>query len=319
MAFKVFVTRKIPEAGIKLLRKECEVRVYPKNKAIPRRELIKGVKWCDALLCLLTEKIDKEILKANPKLKIVANYAVGYDNIAVSACKELNIPVTNTPGVLTEAVAEHTFALLLSIARRIPESDCFVRAGKYKQWEPELLLGPQLEGKTIGIIGLGRIGSKVAEKAVKGMGMRAVYNSISRNKKFEKEYSAKFLSKEELLKKSDFVTLHVPLLKSTYHLISKKELKLMKKTAYLINTSRGAVVDEKALVQALKNKKIAGAALDVYENEPRITKDLLKLKNVVLTPHTASATYEARNAMAILAAKNILAVKKGKKPPNIVW
>ncbi|MEK6939768.1 MAG: D-glycerate dehydrogenase [Nanoarchaeota archaeon] len=310
---KVFVTRVIPKKGIQLLRKHFLVKVYSKDQDIPKKELLKEVKQCDALLSLLTEKVDAEVLNANPKLKVVSNYAVGYDNIDVKAATAKGIPVCNTPGVLENAVAEHTFALMLALSKRIVEADRFTRAGKYKRWEPMLLLGTELEGKTIGIIGLGRIGAGVAERARNGMGVKVLYHDIKRNKEFEKKYQAKFVSKSELLKKSDFVSLHVPLLPSTRHLIGAKELAMMKKTAYLINTSRGPVVDEKALVEALQKKHIAGAGLDVYEHEPKLTPGLTKLKNVVLTPHTASATIEARTAMSELAAQNIIDVLQGRK------
>ena len=307
------MTRKIPKKGIQLLRRHFLVKVYQKDQVIPRKELLKEVKQCDALLSLLTEKIDAEVLNANSKLKVVSNYAVGYDNIDVKAATAKGIIVCNTPGVLENAVAEHTFALMLALSKRIVEADRFTRAGKYKRWEPMLLLGTELEGKTIGIIGLGRIGAGVAERARKGMGVNVLYHDIKRNKQFEKEYQAKYVSLSELLKKSDFVSLHVPLLPSTKHLIGKEELRLMKKTAYLINTSRGPVVDEKALVEALEKKHIAGAGLDVYENEPKLTPGLTKLKNAVLTPHTASATVEARTAMSELAAQNIIDVLPGRK------
>lgn len=307
------MTRKIPKKGIQLLRKHFLVKVYPKDQVIPRKELLKEVKQCDALLCLLTEKIDAEVLNANPKLKVISNYAVGYDNVDVKAATAKKIPVCNTPGVLENAVAEHTFALLLALSKRITEADRFVRAGKYKHWEPLLLLGIELEGKTIGIVGLGRIGAGVAERARLGMGVNVLYHDIKRNKEFEKKYQAKFVSLPELLKRSDFVSLHVPLLPSTHHLIGKEELRLMKKTAYLINTSRGPVVDEKALVAALQKKHIAGAGLDVYEHEPKLAPGLKNLKNVVLTPHTASATIEARTAMSELAARNIIDVLQGRK------
>ncbi len=309
---KVFITRKIPDAGITLLKKSCDVRVYSKDQIIPRKELLKGVKWCDALLSLLTDKINKEILDANPKLKIVSNYAVGFDNIDVASATSKGIPVTNTPGTLEDAVAEHTFALLLTITKRIVEADRFTRAGKYKSWEPMLFIGTQLKGKTLGIVGLGRIGSLVAEKAV-AMGIDVVYTDIKRNPDFETKFQAKFLSKESLLKTADFVSLHVPLLPVTRHLIGVRELKMMKKTAYLVNTSRGPVVDENALVAALRRKQIAGAALDVYEFEPKLSAGLVKLANVVLTPHIASATIEARQAMSRIAAENILAVLSGKR------
>ena len=296
-----------------MLRRHFLVKVYPKDQAISRKELLKEVKQCDALLSLLTEKIDREVLNANPKLKVVSNYAVGYDNIDVKAATAKGIIVCNTPGVLEDAVAEHTFALMLALSKRIVEADCFVRAGKYKRWEPMLLLGTELKGKIIGIIGLGRIGAGVAERARRGMGVNVLYHDIKRNKDFEEKYQAKYVSLSELLKKSDFVSLHVPLLPSTRHLIGKEELRLMKKTAYLINTSRGPVVDEKALVEALQKKHIAGVGLDVYENEPKLTPGLTKLKNAVLTPHTASATVEARTAMSELAAQNIIDVLQGRK------
>jgi len=309
---KVFITRKIPDAGLKLLKKCCDVRIYSKDQIIPRKELLKGVKWCDALLSLLTDKINKEVLNVNPKLKIVSNYAVGFDNIDVAYATSKGIPVTNTPGTLEDAVAEHTFALLFTIAKRIVEADTFTRAGEYKNWEPMLFMGTQLKGKTLGIVGLGRIGSLVAEKAV-AMGIGVVYTDIKQNPDFETKFQAKFLSKESLLKMADFVSLHVPLLPSTRHLIGSRELKMMKKTAYLINTSRGPVIDEKALVVALRKKQIAGAAIDVYEFEPKISAGLAKLSNVVLTPHIASATIEARQAMSRIAAENILAVLRGKR------
>jgi len=317
MKSKVFVSRAIPEAGIKLLQKSCDVTVSKKSRVLTKKELIAGIKGKDALLCLLTDKIDNKVL-ASKKLKIVANYAVGFDNIDVKAATKVKIPVTNTPGVLTESVADHACALLLSISRRIVESDKFVRTGKYKSWEPMLMLGGDFKGKTLGILGLGRIGSSVAERMTKGFGMKVLYYDIKRNPAFEKSVKAKFVSVQQLLKSSDYVSVHVPLLPTTKHLIGAKELKLMKKTAYLVNTSRGPIVDEKALVKALKTKQIAGAGLDVFEKEPKLTPGLGKLDNVILTPHTASATIAARTAMSEIAARNILAVLSGKKPANIV-
>ena len=316
---KVFVTRKIPEVGIKLLNKHFQVKVYSKNKAISKKELIKGVKWCDALLCILTDNIDEKILNVNPNLKIVANYAVGFNNIDVDYSKKVKIPISNTPGkLISKAVAEHTITLMFAITKRIVEADRFVRKGKYRGWSPTLMMDLELSGKTLGIIGLGRIGSEVAERAAHGMGMKVLYQDIVRNKDFEKKYKAKYVSLENLLKKSDVVTLHVPLLKSTHHLIGKKELKMMKNKSYLINTSRGPVIDEKELVRSLKNKRLAGAALDVLEFEPKLSPGLAELNNVILTPHIASATIEAREEMAVLAAKNIIAALKGKKIPNKV-
>jgi len=320
---KVFVSRPIPEIGIKMLKdKEYDVLVNEKAKdrSARKEELLQGVKGADALLSILTDKIDSEVMDAGlPGLKIIANYAVGFDNIDVEAAKQRNIMVTNTPGVLTETVAEHTFTLMLAISHRIVEADKFVRADLYKGWAPMLLLGSDLSGKVLGIIGLGRIGSRVAFHAVKGFGMKVLYNDIKRNEEFEKEYGAEYVqSIDELLSKCDYVSLHVPLLESTRHLINEKRLGLMKSTAYLINTSRGPVVDEKALAKVLAEKKIKGAALDVFEFEPKVVPELLKLNNVILTPHIASATEETRNKMAELAAKNIIEALEGKEPPNLV-
>lgn len=315
---KVFVTRQIMDAGIKLLQKSCTVKVYPQDRILSRKELLQGVKWCDALLCLLTDTIDKEVLDANPKLMIISNYAIGYNNIDVAYATKKGIPVTNTPGRgIVDAVAEHTFALMLTATKRIHEADQFIRQGKYRSWEPKLLLGMELVGKTLGIVGLGRIGSGVAKRA-QAMGMNIVYYDIRKNPDFEREFQAPHRDLKNVLKTADVVSLHVPLLPTTYHLIGRKELALMKKTTYLINTSRGPVVDEKALVDALKKRKIAGAGLDVYEFEPKLTPGLVDLPNVVLTPHIASATIEARTEMSIDAAENILAVFHGKKPKMLV-
>ncbi|PIN87891.1 D-glycerate dehydrogenase [Candidatus Woesearchaeota archaeon CG10_big_fil_rev_8_21_14_0_10_32_24] len=312
---KVFVTRKIPDKGLKLLQEYCEVKIHPHDHIISKKELLVGVKWCDALLCLLTDKIDKSVIDANPNLKMISNYAVGYNNIDVKYAASKKIPVGNTPGVLTDAVAEHTFALMLAITKRIAESDQFTKKGKYKGWAPMLLLGTELKGKTLGIVGSGRIGTGVAERA-KGLGMNVIYYDLQKNLLIERKVKAKKESLTNLLKHADVVSVHVPLLPSTHHMIGTKELALMKKTAYLVNTSRGPIIDEKTLVTALKKKQIQGAALDVYENEPELSHGLNKLNNVVLTPHTASATIEARQAMSEIAAKNILGVlfKKFKSP-----
>jgi len=317
----VFITRQIPEAGIQMLSKKgFLLKVWPQKRKIGREELLKGVKGASAILSLLTEKIDEEVLDAAGKnLKIVANYAVGYDNIDIEACKKRKIWVTNTPGVLTETVAEHTMGLILAVSRHISEGDRFVRAGRYKQWEPMLFLGTQLYNKTIGIVGLGRIGTYLAQMAFSGFHMKVVYHDVRRNEEFEEMFEARYLSLNELLKVSDFVSLHVPLLPETFHLISKPEFKLMKRTAYLINTSRGLVVDEKALYQALKDGQIAGAAIDVYEFEPHPVPGLIKLPNIVFTPHIASATLEAREMMAKMAAENIIQALTGKKPKDAVF
>jgi len=316
---KVFVTRKIPQAGLDLL-KGVDFSVWEEDRVIPREVLLERVKGVDAILSLLTDKIDGEVMDtAGPQLKLISNYAVGYDNIDVPAATQRKIFISNTPGVLTEAVAEHAFALLLAIARRIPESDQFTRQGKYKGWEPELLLGTELQGKVLGVVGLGRIGSRVAEMANKGMGMKVLYHDPKQDAEFEKEYSAVYKAGlDDLLKEADFVSIHVPLLPATRHLFNAEKLALMKKSAYLINTSRGPIVDEAALVEALKAGMIKGAALDVFENEPNLSPGLAELPNVVLTPHTASATHEARGAMAVLAAQAVLDVLAGKPPVNLV-
>lgn len=318
---RVFVTRRIPDAGLAILenRNDIELAVYPGDRAIGAKELRAGAKGATAILSILTDKIDAAVMDAaGPMLKIIANYAVGFDNVDLAAANERGIIVTNTPGVLTEAVAEHAFALMLAAAKRITEADRFVRAGKYKGWGPLLLLGTQLQGKTLGIVGLGRIGYLVAERASLGMGMHVVYYDIKRDATFEEKFSAKFAPLEDLLRSADVVSLHVPLLPSTHHLIDAKKIAMMKKTAILVNTSRGPIVDERALVSALKQKRIAAAGLDVYEDEPRLAPGLAKLGNVVLTPHTASATLEARSAMAVLAAQSIADVLDGKTPQNIV-
>lgn len=316
---KIYITRRIPEAGIKMLKdKGYEVEVNPEDKVLSKEELKEGVSGADAVISLLTDKIDAEILdSAGPQLKIVANYAVGFDNLKLDDFKVRNVYASNTPDVLTNTVAEHTFGLILSAAQRVTEGDRFTRAGKYHGWEPMMLLGNDLYKKTLGILGLGRIGSRVAHHGAKGFDMDIIYYDVRRNEEFEKEYNARFMATpEELLKEADFVSVHVPLFPTTRHLINADRLKMMKPSAYIVNTSRGPVIDEAALVDALKNKVIRGAALDVYENEPNLTPGLIELENVVLTPHTASATEETRAAMSEVAAKNIIATLEGQVPPN---
>ncbi|HTK05271.1 MAG TPA: D-glycerate dehydrogenase [Candidatus Eisenbacteria bacterium] len=319
---RIFVTRRIPDAGLDLLkaRADFEVIVYGGEEAIPRADLLAGVKGADAVLSILTEKIDAELLDAaGPQLKIVSNFAVGFDNVDLAAAAAHRVMVTNTPGVLTDAVAEHAIALMMAVARRIPESERFARAGKYKAFGPMLLLGAQLKGKTLGVIGLGRIGEGVAERAAKGLGMKVLYNDVRRDERFEGATGAEFrATAEDVLKEADVVSIHVPLLPTTRHLINAERLAMMKKTAYLVNTSRGPVVDEAALAAALKGGVIAGAAIDVFENEPNIDPGLLELDNVVITPHTASATIEARSAMATLAAQAVIDALDGNMPLNLV-
>lgn len=318
---KIFVTQRIPDAGIRLLEgKGHQVTVSVKDGALTTDELLQELqgKQYDAILSLLTNKIDIRVLDAaGPQLKIVANYAVGYDNFALADFKAKKIYATNTPAVLTNTVAEHTFGLILSIGQRITEGDRYMRAGKYHGWEPMLLLGNDVYKKTLGILGCGRIGSRVAHHGAKGFDMDIVYYDIQRNEEFEKEHNAKFMATpEELLKVADFVSIHVPLIPATHHLINAERLRMMKRTAYLVNTSRGPVIDEKALVEALRDKVIRGAALDVYENEPDLAPGLAELENVVLTPHAASATEETRAAMSEVAAQNIIEALEGKVPTN---
>ncbi len=315
---QIFITRKIPEAGIALLKeKGHEVEVSTKDGVLTKEELLLALraKQYDAVISLLTDKIDGEVMDAAPTVKIFANYAVGYDNIDLAAAKERGKIITNTPDVLTNSVAEHAVALLMALAKRIPEGDRFMREGKYIGWAPELLLGTDLLGKTLGILGTGRIGSRVAEIAAKGLGMRVIYYDIAQNAMLEKNVGASFhKTPEEVLAEADAVSIHVPLLESTRHLINADRLSKMKKSAYLINTSRGPVIDEAALVAALTQGIIRGAALDVFEYEPKLAPGLADLSNVIITPHTASATEETRSAMSRVAAENIIAVLEGKPP-----
>ncbi len=319
---KIYITRMVPDAGIKILKDNgYEVAVNPEDRVLTKEELIAALKDqnYDALFCLLTDKIDGEAMDAfGPQLKIVANMAVGFDNIDTEEAKKRGIMVANTPGVLTGTVAEHTFALMLAIAHRIPEADKFTRAGKYIGWAPMLLLGNDLSGKTLGVIGLGRIGSRVAHHAAKGFEMKVLYYDVKRNEEFEREFAATYLPIEDLLKQSDFVSIHVPLLETTRHFIDAERLKLMKPSAYIINTSRGPIIDEIALAKALADKTIKGAALDVFEFEPKITPELLELDSVILTPHIASATEETRSKMSALAATNIIEALEGRMPPNLL-
>lgn len=319
---KVFVTRQIPESGIALLKERgCQLTINTEDRVLTKAELMDYLKKdrYDAVLCLLTDKIDADIFDAaGEQCKIFANYAVGVDNIDLAEARKRGILITNTPGVLTEAVAEHTVALLFAAARRIVESDEYVRNGKFKGWAPKLFLGADIKGKTLGIIGLGRIGSEVARRMRDGFDLKIVYYDLTRNEKLEKEYGIDYRELDNLLKEADFVSLHVNLTEQTRHLIDAKKLKLMKPTAYLINTARGPVIDEKALVEALKKNVIAGAALDVFENEPSLTPGLADLENAILTPHIASATKETREKMSEMAAQNIIEALEGRTPPNPV-
>ena len=314
---KVFVTREIPTPGLDLLRKEFTVSVNPYDRVLSKEELMKSVQGKDGLLCLLTDQVDRDVIYAEPKLKMIASYAVGYDNIDVSAATERGIPVSNTPGVLTETTAELAWALLFSVARRIVEGDSFTRTGQFKGWAPLLMLGQDVTNKTLGIIGAGRIGTAFALKS-KGFDMNVIYTDEQRNEQLERELGAKKVPLPKLLKESDYVSIHVPLMKATHHLIGEKELKMMKKTAVLINTARGPIIDEAALIKALKEHWIFGAGLDVYEKEPEISRELKSLDNVVLQPHTGSGTIETRTKMALIAAENLIEGLKGNIPPNCI-
>ncbi len=318
--FRIYVsTNEIPEEALKILRSVAAVTVNP-NEGPPAREtLLKEVKDADGLFCLLTEKIDEELMNKAKKLKVVANMAVGFDNIDLKAATAHGILASNTPGVLTETVADATMALLLAIARRIVEADRWVRNGKWKiRWSPMMMVGTDVYGKTLGIYGLGRIGASVAKRA-KGFEMKLIYHDAVRNTELEQKYGIEYVPMERLLSESDFISIHVPLLPETRKSIGKKELRTMKKSAFVINTARGQVIDEAALVEALRERRIAGAALDVFENEP-LEKDspLLKMENVIVVPHIASGSLETRVAMGVMAATNIVAALRNEAPPNIL-
>lgn len=315
---KVYVTRMLEASVMELLRQHFEVEVNTEDRPLTRQELLANVQGKDAILCMLNDVIDAEVLNAaGGKCRIIANYAVGYNNIDMAEATRLKIIVTNTPGVLTDATADLAWALLFAAARRVPESDRYTRAGKFQGWAPTLFMGRDVTGKTLGVIGAGRIGQSFAAKSA-GFGMKVLYTSNTPKAEFEKACGAAFTDLETLLRQSDFVSLHVPLTPSTKYMIGEKELKLMKKTAILINTARGPVVEEAALVRALKEGWIWGAGLDVYENEPLLESGLAELDNVVLLPHTGSATFETRANMGKIAARNIIAVLQGDRPETCV-
>lgn len=317
---KVYVTRELPERGMKIIKERFDTEVWPEYGPPPKDEIIRKARDVDALVTLLSDKIDAEVFDAAPKLKIIAQMAVGYDNIDVAEATKRGIYVTNTPGVLTETTADFAWALLMAVARRVVEADKYVRSGQWKVgWHPSMLLGRDVYGATLGILGAGRIGTAVARRA-KGFNMKIIYyDVVSMPPEVEKELGAKRVDLDTLFREADFLSIHVPLTKETYHIVNGEKLKLMKKTAYIINTSRGPVVDEKALHKALKEGWIAGAALDVFEQEPTpMDNPLLKLDNVVLAPHIASASYETRSKMAEMVAENLVAFFEGRQPPNLV-
>ena len=317
---KIVVTGKIPEVALEKLKKSHEVISWGEETPISRDELLKRVSGANVIVSLLTEKIDEEVLtSAGNDLKAVCNVAVGYNNIDVAACKSKNVLVTNTPGVLTDATADIAMALILMTTRRLSEGERVIRNQDPWAWGMFYMLGSSIQNQTLGIVGMGQIGIATALRA-KSFGMKIIYTRRNRlDEKIEKELSAQYVSLDELLQQSDIVSLHCPYSTETHHLISDAQLSKMKKTSYLINTARGPIVNEEALANALINKTIAGAGLDVYENEPKVNEKLLKLDNVVLLPHLGSATVETRTAMATTAANNAIEILSGNKPLNPVY
>ncbi len=313
---RMLVTRQIPEIGLELLSKHFAVEVNKEDRDLSQSELLRRLKGKFGVVAMLSNKFDARVISGLGELKVISNFAVGYNNVDVKAATEKGIAVTNTPGVLTDATADMTFGLLLAAARRIAEGDRLVRAGKFKGWTPMMMLGHDVSGKTIGIVGAGRIGTAVTMRA-KGFGMRILYFSHRRNRVMESS-GARAASLDRLLSQSDFISLNVPLTEETRGMIGRREIGLMKSNSILINTARGEVVDEPALIHALKEKKIAGAGLDVYTNEPKVRREFFKLANVVLAPHLGSATFETRGKMSELAAMNAIAVLQGEKPQAIV-
>ena len=313
---KVLVTARMPEEVLSLIGRDHQVESYDADPPMDRGQLLRRVAGQEGLLCTITDRIDAEVLDRAPALKVIANYGVGFEHIDVAEATRRGIPVTNTPGVLTETTADLAFALILATARGVVAGDQRVRAGKFKYWAPLLFLGQEVNGKTLGIIGMGRIGKAVARRAA-GFGMKILYHSRNPLAPVEaQELGAALQPLETVLREADFVTLHVPLTPHTRHLIGTRELELMKNSAYLINTARGPVVDEAALVDALRQGQIRGAGLDVYEREPELSPGLADLENVVLLPHLGSATVETRTRMALMAAENLLAGLRGDPPPN---
>lgn len=315
---RVLVTRDIPESGIEMLQKKFEVVVNREDIPMTREEMLAEFPKYDGVLTALSDNIDEEIMKSAPNVKVYANYAVGFNNFDVETAKSLGVAMTNTPDVLSDSTAETAWALLFAVSRRIIEADRYVREGKWERFAHKLLLGQDIYEKTIGIIGAGRIGQRFAEKA-RGYHMRILYHNRQRNLDFEKRFNATYVELDQLYAESDFISLHCPLTDETKHLIDEEAFKKMKFSAVLINTSRGPVIDEEALVHALKNNEIWGAGLDVYEKEPSIHPELLKMDNVVLLPHIGSATTETREKMSQMAARNIIEVLEGREPVNSVY
>lgn len=315
---KILSTHSIFPPACAMLEEHFEVDYWRRPERISRRELLDRVRDKEALICLLTEKVDQELLDHAPKLRIVATISVGYDNIDVGACTRRRVAATNTPGVLDDTTADFAWTLLMAIARRLLEGDAWIRSGTWPGWDLDQLCGADVWGKTLGILGFGRIGRGVARRSM-GFRMRVLYSDAVRAPAdVEQALRAEFVDRDRLLRESDFISVHVPLFPDTHHLISRESLGKMKPTAFLVNTSRGPVVDEAALAEALENKKIAGAALDVFEHEPKVHPALITRKDVILTPHMASASAETRTKMAVMAAENVLAFFRGQRPPNAI-
>lgn len=317
MKFKVFITRVLPLLATEQAEQACQVILNQEDRGLTKDELKAWVSEADGVISIVADVIDDDVMATAPKLKVISNVAVGYNNIDVDSATRRGILVTNTPGVLTETTADFTWTLLMAAARRVVEGDRYVRAGRFTEWKLTMLLGDDIYGKTLGILGLGRIGKAVARRA-QGFEMRILYYDVVRDQAAERELGVVHATKEEILREADFLTLHVQLLPETRHYIGERELRMMKPTAYLINASRGPVVHEAALVRALSEKWIAGAGLDVYEEEPKIHPGLMELENVVLAPHIGSASHETRLKMATMAVENCLSALSGKRPPNLV-
>ena len=314
---RVFLTRELPPESMTLLRENSELTMNPHDRYLTKEEIIQGVADVDGLLCLLTDRIDADILDANPNLKVVANYAVGFNNVDVQAATDRKIPVTNTPGVLTDTTADMAFALLLAAGRRVAEGDRFVRTKAWSGWGPLQFLGGDVTGATLGLVGLGRIAQAMVPRA-KGFGMNVIYWNRTRQPELEQSLGIQYRELDDVMSESDFVSVHVALNEQTRHLIDADKIERMKPTAFLINTARGPVIDEKALVAALQEDRIAGAGLDVYENEPLLEPELYELENAVLAPHLGSGTIGTRTKMGNMAVQNCLAACNGKRPPNLV-
>jgi glyoxylate reductase len=315
---RVLITRVLPEPALEVVRQACEVQLDPLDQPLMPAALRQAVMGKQGVLCLVTDRLDAQVLDAGTELKVVSNVAVGYDNIDVTAATQRGILVTNTPGVVTESTADLTWSLLCSLARRIAEGDRYIRAGKWRDWTLLLMAGSDIHGKTLGICGMGRIGQAVARRA-KGFNMRILYHNRQRlDTALASELNATWVEKRTLLQQADFVSLHIPLSAATTHFIGVEELRMMRPTAYLINAARGPVVDEAALIQALQQGWIAGAALDVFEHEPHVPQALQGLENVVLVPHIGSASVATRTRMAVMAAENLVAVLRDEYTPYIV-